>query len=154
MTHCTGLQANQVPKYDRVSEAVLQPVRFDKEGDPVVPSSTGKPERRCHNCGSYGHMLQVLSLQKPSLGDDDLLGQLFRQPHKACPDALCQNKRNVACRQEKTLHCMQSTSAVLLRTAVALLANEMRHATSIVINPLCLQHSLSFMNFASRVAFV
>lgn len=53
------LQTFEVPKYDRSYDAVLQPARFDKSGEPVEPDLFAKLERRCHNCGSYAHLVQV-----------------------------------------------------------------------------------------------
>ncbi|DBB00895.1 TPA: hypothetical protein ACH3X1_000812 [Trebouxia sp. C0004] len=50
--------ANEVPKYDRASDAVLLPVRFDRAGELKEPDLYPKAERRCHNCGSYAHTVQ------------------------------------------------------------------------------------------------
>lgn len=58
--------AFEVPKYDRSFDALLQPVRFDKDGDPMA-FSTDRPEKRCHNCGSYAHVLQSCPHEKDPL---------------------------------------------------------------------------------------
>ncbi|KAA6422610.1 MAG: hypothetical protein FRX49_07470 [Trebouxia sp. A1-2] len=50
--------ANDVPKYDRATDTVLLPVRFDRAGELKEPDLFPKAERRCHNCGSYAHTVQ------------------------------------------------------------------------------------------------
>jgi len=47
----------------------LLPVRFDRAGELKKPDLFPKAERRCHNCGSYAHTVQVvLSLLLSHIG--------------------------------------------------------------------------------------
>lgn len=59
LLHETVLQTNEVPKYDRTFESAAEPLKLDSTGERVAILASTRSERRCHNCGSYAHVISV-----------------------------------------------------------------------------------------------